>query len=392
MDQYPCSMDQVKLIRSIRMCHTPALGGHVYLCKDCGSKHYMYRSCGNSHCPLCQGAKRERWKDAINKLLFNVPYSHITFTMPHHLNGLTKSNSTAILNILFRSVWETIQEVYQDRSNVGGKPGVIAVLHTWGSDLKYHVHIHCLVTFGGLNEDEIWVKPKRKKTICSYKKISDLYRKIFLSKLKSAYETKTISYRNDYNYYEEILKNKRWVVNQQAPQIDTEIIEEYLSRYICRSAISPSRLDYIKETKQVEISFKEYKKQEKGKPATIGIKKLDPLVAIGMILQHKLPPYFHKSRYYGLHATCLRKKISNILPKALQRNGQWIKQLFELLTILFNLVEEEILSCPDCGSINLVKAIVTSDRNWLLNNVKKYRLHNKEPVSSINKNIKSLRA
>ncbi len=379
-------MDQVKLIRSIRTCHTPHLGGHVYACKDCGAKHYMYNSCGNSHCPLCQGAKRERWKDSINKLLFNVAYSHITFTMPHELNGLTKSNSSVMLSMLFKSVWATLQKVYSKGSNVGGKPGVIAVLHTWGSDMKYHVHIHCLVTFGGLNKDKKWVKPKRKKTISSYKEISNIYREIFLAKLKIAYKEKTIRYRNDYDYYHEILKNKRWVINQQPPQIDTEIIEEYLSRYICRSAISPSRLEYIKATKQVKISFKEYSKQQKGKPATIGIKKLDPLVAIGMILQHKLPPYFHKSRYYGLHATCHRKKISKIIPKALQRNGEWIKHLFELLTILFNLAEKEIMSCPECGSINLTKVIVTSDKNWLINNVRMYTIHNKDPITINNKN------
>jgi hypothetical protein len=147
-------------------------------------------------------------------------------------------------------------------------------------------------------------------------------------------------------------------------------------------------LEYIKATKQVKISFKEYSKQQKGKPATIGIKKLDPLVAIAMILQHKLPPYFHKSRYYGLHATCHRKKISTIIPKTLQRNGEWIKQLFELLTILFNLVEKEIMSCPECGSINLTKAIVNHDRNWLINNVSMYTIRNKDPITIINKNRK----
>lgn len=362
------------------MCHTPALGGHVYECKDCYTKHYMYNSCGNSHCPLCQGAKREKWKDSINKQLFNVPYSHITFTFPHEFNGLTKSNSSVILKILFRSVWETIQKVFESTNNVGAKPGVIAVLHTWGSDMKYHVHIHCLVTFGGLDEDNKWVKPKRKESVCSYKEISEIYRETFLENLKSEYEKKTIKYRNDYEYYEEMLKDKRWVVNQQKPQIDTTILEEYLSRYICRSAISPSRLEYVKAKKEVKISFKDYNNKDDDKAAPIGIKTMDPLVAIGMILQHKLPPYFHKSRYYGLHATCHRKKIAEMIPKEIQRNDQWIRQLFEILTILFNLVEEEIKSCPECGSINLEKSIVSADRHWLKNNVKSYTIRNKDPA------------
>ena len=374
------------------MCHTPALGGHLYKCKDCLAKHFMYNSCGNSHCPLCQGAKRERWKQSINKHLFNVPYSHITFTLPHELNGLTKANSAVLLNILFKSVSDTIQEVYSSPSNVGAKPGMIAVLHTWGSDMKYHVHIHCLVTFGGLDIHNKWVKPKRKKTVCSYKLISNTYRDIFLKNLKDAYQNNTITFRNDYHYYHDLLINKRWVVNQQPPQIDTTILEEYLSRYICRSAISPSRLAYVKEKKEVQISFKEYKKQIKGKPAPIAIKKIDPLLAIGMILQHKLPPYFHRSRYYGLHATCHRKKIAKMIPKAIQRNSQWVKQLFELLTILFNLVEEEIKSCPECGSINLEKSIISNDRDWLKNNVKAYYPRNKDPTTQSENRIKIKRA
>jgi len=282
--------------------------------------------------------------------------------------------------------------VYSSPSNVGGKPGMIAVLHTWGSDMKYHVHIHCLVTFGGIDQENKWVKPKRKKTVCSYKEMAKTYRETFMKNMKKEYENKTIEYRNSYSYYEEILKDKRWVINQQPPQIDTTILEEYLSRYICRSAISPSRLEYVKEKKEVNISFKEYKKQIKGKPAPIGIRKVDPLVAIGMILQHKLPAYFHRNRYYGLHATCHRKKISELIPKAIQRNDQWIKHLFELLTILWNLEEKEIDSCPNCGSVNLEKTMVSGDREWIKTHVKGYNIHNKDPIIQRMNRIKIKRA
>jgi hypothetical protein len=301
--------------------------------------------------------------------------------MPHELNGLTKSNKKVMYKLLFDSVWATIQETYTDKANVGGKAGMVAVLHTWGSDIKYHVHIHCLLTFGGLDKDNVWVSPKRKKTIGSFYKISKTYKRIFLANLKLAYKKGAISFRNDYNYYEELLKEKRWVINQQPPQVDTKILEEYLSRYICRSAISPSRLKYVKDEKKVEISFKDYRNQQKGVPAPIAIKRLDPLLVIHMILQHKLPPYFHRCRYYGLHATCNKKKIKKLIPKALLRNEKWIKQLFELLTILFNLTVEETKSCPDCGSINLVKIDLSIDNKWAANNIKYYKkTKNKDPT------------
>jgi len=387
-------MDVIKLIRDIRMCHTPALGGHVYYCEDCFTSHYMYHSCGNGHCPLCQGSKRKKWKESINKNLFKVPYTHITFTMPHELNGLAKGNSRQVYDLLFKSVWQTIQEMFADKKNVGAKPGMVSVLHTWGSDMKYHVHIHCLVTFGGMTKDGRWAKPKREKTIASYDEISNSYRTIFLSKLKKSYESKSIVFRNDYSYYESLLKIKKWVVNQQPPQIDTEIIEEYLSRYICRSAVSPSRLNYVKSDKKVELIFKDYAKQKTGKAAPLATRKIDPLVAINMILQHKLPPYYHRCRYFGLHATCHRNKLASIISRSLIRRTDWVKQLFQLLTNLFNLTKREVKYCPKCGSIELVKSIVLSDRRWLENNVRNYgktRGNNKDPTNR-GKNIKQLRA
>ena len=157
----------IKLIRSIRLCRTPALGGRRIICKQCSQVRYQYFSCGNSQCPQCQGIKRLQWQDRLACRMLSVPYCHITFTLPHDLNGLARSHPRAIYNLLFRSAWRTIEQLCAKPENVGGKPGMTAVLHTWGSDLKYHVHVHCLVTFGGLQmkPQTEWKWPKLKKKL-----------------------------------------------------------------------------------------------------------------------------------------------------------------------------------------------------------------------------------
>ena len=142
----------IGLIRSIRLCRTAALGGLRHTCPDCGGVEYRYFSCGHSHCPLCQGNKRQAWYERVEAGLLKVPYCHITFTLPHELNGLCRLHPSIMYGMLFRVAWQTLRELCAEPGGVEGLPGMTAVLHTWGSDLKHHVHLHCLVTFGGLDQ------------------------------------------------------------------------------------------------------------------------------------------------------------------------------------------------------------------------------------------------
>ena len=293
----PCRRT-IKLIRAIRVCRTPALGGQRITCQGCGHTRYQYHSCGHSHCPQCHGLKRLRWQDRLRRRMLPVPYCHITFTLPHGLNGLARRNQRAVYNLLFRSAWKTVKKLCGNPKNVGGLPGMSAVLHTWGSDLKYHVHAHCLVTFGGYDEKEkAWRWPRRPKKIARYRKLSGKFKAIFLDGLERLMEKGQIDYHMSYEELESSLPKKRWVVNHQWPTTEPKVIEEYLGRYICRIGISHKRLSYDKQGGNVRITYNNYREQEAGKPAPKAFKDLPPLLAMHQILQHLLPPYFQRSRH-----------------------------------------------------------------------------------------------
>ena len=266
IESYRPDLQTIKLIRSIRLCRTPALGGHKIKCKGCEQVRYQYFSCGNNQCPQCQGVKREQWKDRLSTRMLAVPYVHTTFTLPHQLNGMARRNREQIYGLLLRSSWKTIDQLSKDKSNIGGKPGMTAVLHSWGSDLKYHVHVHCLVTFGGLvmGPKPEWKWPKEKKKLAKYRKICSTFREVFLKGLQPLMETGQVIYHRSYEEVEEELLKKRWVVNNTFPTSDSSIIEEYLSRYICRIGITNSRLSYDSNGKNVQIQYNDYRNQKKG--------------------------------------------------------------------------------------------------------------------------------
>ena len=262
IEVYKPDLHQINLIKNIRKCRTPAMGGVMLTCKGCGEQKYIYKSCGDSKCPVCQGIKRMQCQDRISKRMLNVPYVHITFTLPHELNSILKSNPKVLYSLLYQSAWATIKEVCKDPKNVGGLPGMIAILHTWGSDMKYHVHLHTLVTFGGLDEEGNWHYPQRKDRIAGYREMKRVFRKHYLAGLKKLWSKGELK---EVPMMEELIKDveeKAWCIHNTKPQINTENIEEYLSRYIMRIAVSNSRLE-LKKTD--EMSEEELEKLKKGK-------------------------------------------------------------------------------------------------------------------------------
>ncbi len=180
---YNPNIQQIKLIRAIRICKTPALGGKMLKCKHCGKEMYIYHSCGHSQCPICQSIKRAQWQDRLGNRLLHVPYVHTVFTIPHELNHLAKLNPKELYNLLIRSVWKTVKTLTADENNIGGLPGMISLLHTFGSDMKFHLHVHCLITFGGLSKQGEWKWPKRRKKIAPYREMCRKFRSVFLEGL-----------------------------------------------------------------------------------------------------------------------------------------------------------------------------------------------------------------
>lgn len=352
----------IKLIRSIRVCKTPALGGKMIVCLNCGQQRSIYMSCGHSQCPLCQYNKRQKWQDKLCLKLLQVPYSHTVFTIPHELNGLCKANKKEMYNIIMRASWQCIKELSGKPENLGALPGMISVLHTFGSDMKYHLHVHSLITFGGVDKSGNWKWPKRKKKLAGYRDLSRTFRRVFLTMLNKGLSQGKIIPSADIEEVLLSIANKRWNVRHPHPTIDLGVLETYLSRYINRIAISKSRIEYLAKEKKVKISYKNYKRQQKGEPAPMGFKKIDPLVAIDQFLMHLLPAYFQKSRYCGLHASATMKKYTDRIDKKLKNNGSSIVVLFSLLKAL---IKATPYSCEECQSIEYEFKTIKKDENWI---------------------------
>ena len=238
----------------------------------------------------------------------------------------------------------------------------ISMLHTFGSDMKYHFHVHCLITFGGLTSNGDWVYPNRKYKIARYRELSAVYKSLFLKGLRKMYDKGEIDYHISYEELTVAVKKKRWVVHNTRPTIDTKVLEEYLARYINRVAITNSRLQYVKAENEVRIIYNDYKSQIAGKAAPKKVRSLDPLVAIDQIMQHVLPPYFQKSRRYGLHSPITKKRLTPIMPEKIKRNGQTIRTLIEILT---QLLKQKPYQCSKCGSTEYEIEEITGDRNWI---------------------------
>ena len=294
--------------------------------------------------------------------MLDVPYVHTTFTLPHELNGVAKKYPFMIYGLLMRCAWQTIKKLCRDEANVGALPGMISVLHTFGSDIKYHVHVHTLITFGGLTKSGEWRWPKRKKKLASYREMCSVFRAIFLKELSKLEKKGKI---NPDSYYQAVkgeVSQKRWVVNNQYPTADSSLIENYLSRYINRVAISKNRFKYLSDQQKVAIIYNNYRAQKVNQAAPKSIKVLPPLVALDHILQHVLPPSFQKARYYGLHAASTYRVIKDKIPDSLKRNKNTIPTLFQILHQLLQLTPYR---CEVCQSPDYAIYEIQPQKDWI---------------------------
>ena len=231
----------------------------------------------------------------------------------------------------------------------------------FGSDLKFHLHVHCLITFGGLNEAGEWVWPRRKKRISQYREMCHTFRAKFIRGLESHIKKGSIKMSSQWPELKSVIESKRWNVRSTYPTMETALIENYLSRYINRVAISRNRFKYISDQHKVSIIYNDYKNQIENKAAPKKTKHVDPLIAIHQIVQYVLPPYFQKSRYYGLHATATFRKLKDQIPSHIIRNGQSIRTLFQILNQLLKIT---LYQCEQCKSENYELIELQPDRNW----------------------------
>ena len=280
-------------MRDIERCRTPQLGGHVYQCPACAQKQYLYHSCRNRHCPKCQGDKAQRWLEAQHELLLPVPYFLLTFTLPHDLRLVARSHQRLVYDLLFRTSAQAVQQLAQNERWVGGRMGMLGVLHTWGRSLVYHPHVHYLVPGGGVTANGCW-QPSRANFLLPVKALSKLVRAKFRDALRQA----------DPALFAKVpakVWKQAWVVHCQPVGKGLHAVK-YLAPYIFRVAISNRRIVRLAHGK---VTFR-YRATDTGTLKTCSLRAEE---FIRRFLQHVLPRGFVKVRYYGFLSSGQRPRL-----------------------------------------------------------------------------------
>ena len=282
-----------RAFKDILRCRTPAMGGHVFECDHCGRRQYAYHSCRNRSCPKCHKSDTQAWLQAREKELLPVLYYHVIFMLPHELRAFARRHQQEVYGLLIKCAADSILKLAADPHYVGGLVGVMAVLHTWGSNLSYHLHVHCLVTGGGLSSDgRTWI-PARDDYLAPVKALSRLFRKSFL---------KSINRRFKDIHLPKYIRQKEWVVHSKPAVRGTGTVLNNLARYIHRVAITNSRIISIDNGK---VTFRcKGSRGAQTRTMTVSAEEF-----IRRFLQHVLPAGVHKVRYYGLWSSSNRKQL-----------------------------------------------------------------------------------
>jgi hypothetical protein len=305
------SLDQLKVMSAIENCRTAALGGHVARCEKCAHTLIAYNSCRNRHCPKCQGAAAREWLAEREAELLPVPYYHVVFTLPARVADIAYQNKAVIYDLLFKASAESLITIAADPKHLGARVGVLSILHTWGSALTHHPHVHMIVPGGGISLDgNKWVSC-RPGFFLPVRVLSRLFRRLFLDKLVAAHKTGQLAFFANhapltdpqaFAAYLAPLRDAEWVVYSKRPFGGPKEVLRYLARYTHRVAISNRRLIALDE-KGVTFKWKDYRLEgrERYKVMTLATHEF-----IRRFLIHVLPSGFHRIRYYGLLAGTAR--------------------------------------------------------------------------------------
>ena len=357
------SLGQLKVMSAIEICRSSALGGHVLYCESCQQSEIAYNSCRNRHCPKCQASAAHRWLEARQADLLPVEYYHVVFTLPEKVRDLAYQNKSVIYSILFTSVAQTLLTIAGDPKHLGAKIGATLVLHTWGSAMIHHPHIHGIVPGGGLSVDgEQWISCKP-GFFLPVRVLSRLFRRLFLEQLVDAYQRDKLQFFGQLQglsgnkAFNELIKTCRqheWVVYAKRPFSGPEAVLNYLSRYTHRVAIANSRLISM-DDQGVTFKWKDYRNKGEKRYGTM---TLTPDEFIRRFLLHVLPSGFHRIRHYGMLANGGRKDNIALARKLLvDKNSK--DQVDEARNDVTDSSECEEAShatfiCPDCGAALII--------------------------------------
>jgi hypothetical protein len=338
--------EQRATMRAIEVCRTEVLGGHVDVCGACGLARPAYNSCRNRHCPKCQALTQAAWIDKRMERVLPTHYFHVVFTLPHELGPLALRNRSVIFKLLFSTIAATLLELGKDKRRLGALLGITAVLHTWTRDLRFHPHLHCIVTGGGLALGaERWIS-SRQKYLFPVRVLSDLFRGKFLDALAGAYDRgeldldgacTALADREVFGRLKDTLYDKDWVVYAKRPFAGPEQVFKYLGRYTHRVGISNHRL----------VGFDDHGvcfRTKDGKHITVS-----PEEFIRRFLLHVLPGRFVKIRHYGLLASSnvhtklvAARRHFEAENKTANASPTWQERLLALTGV-------DLTTCPRCG-------------------------------------------
>jgi hypothetical protein len=324
------SLGQLKVMSAIERCRTAALGGHVARCEDCAYTVIAYNSCRNRHCPKCQGAAAREWLAEREAELLPVPYFHVVYTLPAPIADIAYQNKAVIYDLLLKASAETTLTIAADPKHLGARIGFMSVLHTWGSALTHHPHVHMVAPGGGLSPDgSKWIAC-RPNYFLTVEVLSALFRRLFLEMLLAAHDAGRLQFFGDhvrladkaaFNAYLKPLREIDWVVYAKKPFAGPRQVLRYLSRYTHRIAISNRRLICASEN-SVTFKYKDYRIEGPGRYKTMTLANDE---FIRRFLIHVLPKGFHRIRHYGLLANGHRaeniahaRKLLAMPPKQLQ--------------------------------------------------------------------------
>jgi len=306
------SLAQLKAMSAIETCRTAALGGHLEGCEDCGHRRIAYNSCRNRHCPKCQGAAAREWLAAREADLLPVGYFHVVFTLPAEVADIAFHNKAVVYDLLFKAASETMMTIAADPRHLGARIGITAVLHTWGSAMTHHPHIHMIVPGGGISLDGArWVS-SRPAFLLPVRVLGALFRRLFLTRLLELHTAGRLQFFGDQSDLNDQrafarhlapIRKKKWVIYAKPPFSGPEAVLAYLSRYTHRVAISNHRLISFDEA-GVTFRYKDYRRSGADRQRTMTLHADE---FIRRFLVHVLPQGFHRIRHYGLLASAGRK-------------------------------------------------------------------------------------
>jgi len=306
------NLPQLKVMSAIETCRTAALGGHVAACTKCGHEHIAYNSCRNRHCPKCQGSTAKGWMQARMEDLLPAEYFHVVFTLPAQIADIAYQNKAAVYGLLFKASTETLLSIAADPKHLGARIGMTSVLHTWGSAMTHHPHVHVVVPGGGLSADGTrWIRC-RPGFFLPVKVLSRLFRRLFFEGLMRLHRVGKLRFFGDLvgladpdNFAAHLapLRKTDWVVYAKPPFGGPEAVLAYLSRYTHRVAISNHRL-VSADGDTVAFRWKDYRIKRGDQ---MKVMRLPTDEFIRRFLIHVLPPGFHRIRHAGFLANGIRR-------------------------------------------------------------------------------------